>query len=171
MQTHSGVASRPSTSRRWDARWNSAVALCGLFLLAFAIGAFVPLPWKGPGPHLSEKPSASTDVTVRESWPNEDRGLAPRKEPVNSQDLLVGNLTLVDNSGRTFDVPVYEWNERVAEKLMYHSQPLSPEFLEQLRRHQIRSHQSYLPVKLRDGRQVVVPVQELEILPVGGAAY
>jgi hypothetical protein len=54
---------------------------------------------------------------------------------------------------------------------MYRSQPLSPDLVRQLKRHQVRSSRSYLPVRLEDGRQIVLPVQEVDITPVGGTAY
>ena len=68
-------------------------------------------------------------------------------------------------------MPVYDWNQQVAEELMYRSQPLSPDLVRQLKRHHVRSSRSYLPVQLEDGRQVVLPVQEVDIVPVGGTTY
>lgn len=173
------VTPRPRKRPQWPMRWAGVLALSALFVAAFTAGICIPTPWRQSGPHSARQPATSTQLADRkkpaaheQARPTEDRhSLVERQPPAASQELLLGNLTLVDDSGHKFDIPVYDWNEQVAERLMYHSQALSPEFFEHLKRHRVRSHQSYLPVKLQDGRQVVVPVQKLEIVPVGGAAY
>lgn len=161
-------------------RWPGALALCALFLLAFGIGSFLPNPFL---PNLREHSARQTEAPpagapnmqlVDNGQPKSSPGTGESyttEEPLRSQDLLAGNLTLVDNTGSRLEVPVYDWNEEVADQLMYRSQPLSPEFVQQLKRHQVRSHRSYVPVRLQDGRHVVLPIDKVEIIPVGGTAY
>ncbi len=171
-------ASRPATKHdptrrnRLSIHWPGALALSALFLLAFGVGTFLPSPWGSSIPQPAPRSLAPLQL-VDTGGPATQKPTGPLNPdtPVDSQDLLLGNLTLVDNSGGQFEVPVYDWNPQVADELMYRSQALSPEFFQHLKRHRVRSHQSYLPVKLQDGRQVVVPIQELEIVPVGGTAY
>ncbi len=103
--------------------------------------------------------------------PGAGQDLIAQPNVPDSSDLLLGNVRLVDNAGQPFDIPVYDWNEDVAEQLMYPAQALPSEFYQQLKRHEVRSHQRFVPVRLQDGRQVVVPVQKVEIVPVGGVAY
>jgi hypothetical protein len=151
------------------------LALCALFLVAFGVGSFLPNPWQ----RAAQQPAAPAVDTSgvqlvndgsRSTSPPVDNALDPQA-PLRSQDFLAGNVTLVDNNGSQLEVPVYDWNEQVANQLMYRSQPLSPEFVQQLKRHQVRSQRSYVPVTLQDGRRVVVPVDKVEIIPVGGTAY
>jgi len=154
---------------RLSIHWPGALALCALFLLAFGVGTLLPSPWNRSS--QPEGPSGAVPLVDSAAQPTAPVHMVAQDQPVNSEDLLLGNVTFVDNSGSQFDVPVYDWNEQFAEELMYGSQNLSPEFLQQLKRHQVRSHQSYVPVRLKDGRRVVVPVQKFEIVPVGGTAY
>ncbi len=193
-------ASRASQSSRcvpWRAgsseqprsmRWPGILALCAALLLALGVGNLLPRPWsRGASPDRStaqrvERPAKPIELVDTGATQSQQRGamVVPDRivqdaviqdRSASSQDLLLGNLTLVDNSGHQFDVPVYDWNQQVADQLMYRSQPLSPELFRQLKRHGVRSHQTYVPIKLKDGRQVIVPVQKLEIVPVGGTAY
>jgi hypothetical protein len=150
-------------------RWSSVLALCTLFLLAVGIGMVMPQPWNRT--HSVTAQTAPPTTVADHALSQSPTELVDLDKHPNSANLLLGNVKFVDNAGRQFDVPVYDWNEEVAEQLIYQPQPLSTEIVQQLKRHQLRSHQSFVPVKLQDGRQVVVPIQKLEIVPVGGIAY
>ena len=163
-----------SSSAERTLRWPGMLALCALFLLAFGVGSLLPNAWNrlaGRHPALPVRPSQP--VIHDHLLPAASDALASQGggQGIDSQGLLLGNVTLVDNSGRSLEVPVYDWNQEVAEQLMYRAVPLSPDVLQQLKRLQVRSHRSYVPVRLQDGRQVVVPVHEVEVVPVGGTAY
>ena len=93
------------------------------------------------------------------------------QSPAPSTDLYLGDLTLVGDGGSRIDVPVFDWDQQVADQLMYPAEPISPDIYQHLKRHQVRSSRSYLPVRLQDGRQVVLPVQEVNITPVVGVPY
>ncbi len=185
------------TDRR-SMHWPTTLALCALLLLALGVGALLPRPWSHPAvpvpataQHIDQRaaPVQLVDDGASQSRPSAGsvaqgsaiqntviqdaviQDAVMQDRPATAEDLLLGNLTLVDNSGHQFDVPVYDWNQQVADQLMSRSQPLSSEFVRRLKRHRVRSHQSYVPLQLRDGRRVIVPVQELEIVPMGGTAY
>jgi hypothetical protein len=173
-----------SAPQRRPWHWPSLVALCALFLVAFTIGALLPNPWLDAPRSVPDVPEAARAATPSSGTRLVDNSrtldagstvvapeLAAREEAVGEQHLLLGNVRFVDNSGEQIEVPVYDWSEDVAEQLMYPAQPLPAELYEQLKRHQVRSHQRFVPVRLQDGRQVVVPVQQVEIVPVGGMAY
>ena len=158
-------------------RWPGALAMCALFLLAFTVGMLLPKHGHRSPPRQIAQPDAQgqpIDHALAQANPASTTSTLPQAGStgsIDSADLLLGNLSFVDNTGRQYHLPVYDWNQQVAEQLMYPSQPLSSEFVQHLKRHQVRSHQSYVPVKLDDGRQVVFPVQEVDIVPVGGTAY
>lgn len=164
--------------------WATSLALCVLFLLAFAGGSLLPDWWSPSMPNTPSMPSTAGRPAEPTQWANGERPAGhddsqskpsdaadPHDESGRPNHALVGNLPLMDNAGRRVVIPVYEWNKQVSEQPKDRSPPLPPEFLPELKRHQVHSQQSYLPVKLEDGRHVVVPVQQLEIIPVGGMAF
>ncbi len=165
----------PADRRHFD--WPAALALCAVVLLALGIGIGWPRGESPLGPTVNLDPSESSQLPdhalARMGARPEDPMVLPSAvgEPTPSDDLLAGNVSFVDHAGQRHSLPVYNWNQQVAQQLMYPTQPLPPEFVRNLKRHEVRSHQSYMPVKLDDGRQVVFPVQEVEILPVSGTAY
>ncbi len=166
--------SRAQRRFSWTLRWPGAVALCAVFLLAFAVGMLLPHGGFRAPQRLADQPGETMQPAghaLAQANPPSVPLPADASEPIDSKELLLGDLSFVDSTGRQYRLPVYDWNQQVADQLMYPSQPLSPEIVQHLKRHQVRSHQSYVPVQLQDGRQVVFPVQELDIVPVGGTAY
>ena len=141
--------------------------------MAFGVGRFLPNTWnrEATSPLLAQPntPEGRQETLVaRPSLPAAETVPSPQ---FASQGGPIGNLTFVDNSGREYEVPVYDWEKAKADQIIYGSNPLPPELLRGLQRHQVRQYQRYVPVKLGDGRQVVVPVQELDIVRVRPAAY
>jgi hypothetical protein len=170
---------QPAAARRlgspWRAQpWMSALLIAATFVLAFGIGNLFPRRGDRSGggplvqPSTSTRPGGpDTALTQIHNAPAD-----PRAGQVEAPaDRYLGNVRFVNEAGGEIDVPVYDWNQQAAEELLYRSQPLSPELVRQLKRHHVRSSRSYLPVRLQDGREVVVPVQEVDIMPVGGTVY
>jgi hypothetical protein len=148
------------------------MTLAAVFLVAFGVGTL--LPRRGNAP--------AVDSLVQSPLPSGGQAgptvMAPDAaqptrpiQPANAEDLYLGDLKLVNDSGKEIAVPVYDWNQQVAEEIWRGSQPLSADVVGQLKRHQVRSQRGYVPVRLQDGRQVVLPVQEVDIVPVGGIDY
>jgi hypothetical protein len=166
-------AAAQQTSSAWRAQpWTWVLALAAVFLVAFGVGTFLPRAGSRSSRMEVAQPAAPAlrpSPALAQVERPADQSVTDRVGPAG--DLYLGNLKLVNDSGSEIDVPVYDWNQQVAEELMYRSQPLSPDLARQLKRHQVRSSRSYLPVRLEDGRQIVLPVQEVDITPVGGTAY
>jgi hypothetical protein len=165
------IAKPPRTNRWGWSVW--ALTVAATFLMAFSVGRFLPSAWnRERAPEMLAQPSSSNQLqetlVARPSLP--DTESVPSQQ-FAAQSEPLGNLTFVDDSGREFEVPVYNWDKGTADQLMYRSSPLPPELLRGLQRHQVRQYQRYVPVQLGDGRQVVVPVQELDIVRVRSAAY
>jgi hypothetical protein len=120
----------------------------------------------------SGSPSGAPLAGVQNTYV-QNSGAAPLPDPSSdaASDLYLGNVGLVSEGGRGLDVPVYDWNQQVADELLYGSAPLPTQMTRQLKRHNVRSSRSYLPVQLEDGRRVVFPVQEVKITPVRGTPY
>ncbi len=163
---------RRKPSIKLSSPWTSLLVMAAVFLLAFGVGTLLP---------RGRDRSSQIDVVQPPTLPARgENALANDHHPVgqpttdttrSAGNLYLGDLKLVSDTGKEIEVPVYDWNQQVAEELMYRSQPLSPDIVRQLKRHQVRSSRSYFPVRLQDGRQVVLPVQEVDITPVRGTAY
>jgi anti-sigma factor RsiW len=164
------AATRPPGKRGWGV-W--ALTVAATFVLAFSVGRLLPNSWnQDAAPAMLAQPktqdSLPQTLVARPSLPETE---AMPAASFAAQNGPIGNLTLVDSTGREFAVPVYDWEPGKADQIIYGSSPLPPDLLRGLQRHQVRQYQRYVPVKLGDGRQVVVPVQELDIVRVRPAAY
>ncbi len=161
----------------WSTRWPTAAALCAVFLLAFGVGMLLPdFRHRSSAPSFAQSQPVQKPVDQALASTSSDKATHPAsvttvQEPGGSEGLVLGDLKFVDSNGHHYRLPVYDWNQQVADQLMYPSQIVSPDVVRRLKRHQVRSHQRYVPVELEDGRKVVIPVQEVDIVPVGGTAY
>ena len=73
---------------------------------------------------------------------------------------------------RSIDLPLTVVNS----PMKWMSQPrtaMPPEMIQQLRRmgHKVQRQGKFVPVRLHDGRQIIVPMEEFEIVPVGDPGY
>ncbi len=143
-----------------------------MFLVAFGVGTLLPRRGNSPAvDSLVQSPLPSDGQAGPAAIVQDAAQQARPNQPVNAENLYLGDLKLVNDSGTEIAVPVYDWNQQVAEEIWRGSQPLPAEVVGQLKRHQVRSQRGYVPVRLQDGRQVVLPVQEVDIVPVGGIDY
>lgn len=152
--------------------WRTLLAMAAVLLLAFGIGRYLPRPWRNESPRSGAGPVAGQHGPVQPvASSTAGRSQVRPGEPAPPAGPPVANLTFVDDRGRQVQVPIFDWDERVAEQLLYRSQPLPNNLLQSLKRHEVHRRQRYVPVVLEDGRHVVVPVQELDIVPVSATAY
>ena len=161
----------------WHNHWTWALALAALFLLAVSIGQMLPPWWPSEsaptGPTIASQPATPSTIAAAQPEPPSGPSARVMKPPVlaAAADQPVGNLTFVDDSGHSVEVPVFDWNRQNADRLLFQPEPLPQELVHSLKRHEVRRHQRYVPVQLKDGRHVLVPIQELDIVPVTGTAY
>jgi hypothetical protein len=76
---------------------------------------------------------------------------------------------LVNQEGEVVEVPLVGAGQLDEALFGRWSQSLSPEMLQMLERsgHQVVRERRLVPVDLRDGRRAVVPMDQVEIVPVG----
>ena len=70
-------------------------------------------------------------------------------------------------------VPIYDSEQWDPAWLTDRQSTVSDELVEEWRRlgHQVRRHRRWVPLQLEDGRRLVMPVEEVEIVPVSGRTY
>lgn len=185
------IPARPSGDRR---RWPLLLAMAGSFLLAFTLGMYFSGPWRGSTPPLADGPpdiaenvpdgelaggvddSAAAVRPEPEQWPTiDDRG--PAYEEATPPSEPEGVMTLVfedaDNEMRRVELPYYRYDERQAVRWPTEGPEPPIDLIRALRRtgHDLRQRRQFVPIDLDDGSRVVFPMDEVEIVPVGGHGY
>ena len=149
--------------------WGSWLAIAASFLLALGLGISLRGWPLFTSENLVEQPALPLEKGM--SQPD---GLANDNRSGNSP---LGNLTLVvDGANGTRDeainLPVFD-AEHAAERLSLDESALPPDVRKVLERtgHRIESRQALVPVVLQDGRQVVFPVEQFQIVPAARRPY
>lgn len=156
------------------ARW-STFALAACLLIVF--GVWVIIRDKDGVEVARVKVPDGGSVAVAPSYPPSRTVRSPNatfpKMPANSP-----NMRLVVNGGpneadEVVEVPLVEADKLNEALFGQWSQTLPPEVLQMLERsgHQVVRERQLVPVDLRDGRRVVVPMDQVEIRPVSVRGY
>ncbi len=165
------------------------LAVAASFLLTLTIGlALRGWPGSGPDPGGTriavDQQVGAPDSDSPTERANEDRLIEPRTEQrlVASPDhdrasKPLGNVHLIMDGGegtqREYDVPYFEVDQ-VSPRWLSQPPANVPTNVERaLKRlgHEIRRSQRLVPATAKDGRQVMVPVEQIEIVPVSGANF
>ena len=102
-----------------------------------------------------------------------DHGLAGSVSPKPEQSKPWRMVTVAAPIGSTLQVPAVE-RETIDPKWLKSLPPAIPEdVMQALNRtgHQIEQHREFAPVRLEDGRQLVVPVDQVNVHYVGNGTY
>jgi len=151
----------------WRQRLSTALAMAASFLVALVIGSQLHRGF-GPGPAGTELVGANASGAGA-SHPT--ALVQPTTLPMGDKWELV---TLKANDGkdgaqRIVRVPAVD--RETLDAQMYQSLPetVPPDVLEAMTRmgHEVRQHRELVPVPLNDGRQMVVPVDRVELHYVG----
>jgi hypothetical protein len=173
--------------------WPLWLAMAGSFLLAFTLGTLFSRPWQVSPPPVGGPPDFAENVSEKETVgvPDDSAAVAPaapERSPaideggpafaeIPPSQTPEGVMTFVfeegDNETRRVELPYYRYDERQALRWPTEEPELPVELVRALRRmgHDLRQRRQLLPVDLEDGSRVVFPVNEVEIVPVGGRAY
>lgn len=150
--------------------WGTLVAMAASFALAFGLAPLIRDVWMpaGPGP-LQFVDNAKGPAQSDPAEPPAPRGAGDSWQLVT---VPVGNGPR--GPAGSIQLPAVE-RERLDEQWLqsFPSAALPEELSEALRRsgHQVRRHRQLLPLPMDGGRQLVVPVDELELRYVGNSAY
>jgi hypothetical protein len=149
--------------------WGTWLAIAASFLLALGLGISLR-GW----PLFTNDNLVDNAAQPTKAVRSQPDGLANDRR---SGDSPLGNLTLVvDGAGGARDeainLPIFD-ARTAAERLSFEHSALPPDVRKALERtgHRIESRQGLVPVVLQDGRQVVFPVEQFQIVPAARRPY
>ena len=156
----------PRSARRapWIGRSATAAAMAASFLVMWMIGSWVQRTGTRPSGGVENQVAVQNGGPV-DSSQNRDAG-ATRLVRVSSPG--VGT-----RPGFSLDVPAVE-RDRVDEKWLHSAPSAIPDNVAQaLGRtgHEVRQRREFVPVLLKDGRQLVMPVDQVDVHYVGNRTY
>lgn len=150
----------PQSARHHRAIWlarlgnGASYALAAALLVALGVGLGLPL-------HSESRHSDNASVRLA--------GAGSR----NQHPTPVGQrMTLVDQSGRAVELPLFEQGDAAA-ILFDRPSALSGDTIRRLERlgHGVRQQRQFLHLYTDDGRPVVVPIDEVEVSPTDAGLY
>lgn len=172
-----GGACQPAKADRAKAsfNWIPILAVAATFLIAFALGLRFRGSVLSSGAGL-----VPNDLVENSGEPNSET--MPEQPIVSgaglSANAVPDNVMLVvdpgdGSNGQPIEVPVIDWSPEHERMLTEPSISIPPEVQRMLRGlgHEFQSRRQVVPLRLEDGRQILVPVEQLEITPVRVPRY
>jgi hypothetical protein len=148
------------------------LAMAASFLLAFTLGYKFNL-WPrlgGASQSADSQRQASGSQGMHLANPEgqdlrDDAWGGIRSVPLGAMTLVVDGPDGAD--GQRIDVPVYPLTPSTSELLVESQSAVPPALFEALRLsgREVRTQHFWAPVTLEDGRQIVIPVEQVEIVP------
>ncbi|HEY1600024.1 MAG TPA: hypothetical protein VGG64_10505 [Pirellulales bacterium] len=163
----------PAVIRRWwSVGGGLSLAMAACFLVAFSLG------WMIRSPGFASVQDARVDPPAIVAVASADSPRAPgiASDGTESADRW-GTVTLIMDGGpndqREISYPVIEGAGRDDHWLDAPEPVVSRELRDALERlgHHVDERRQFVPLDLQDGRQLIVPVDEVEFTPVGMRAY
>ena len=186
----SSDVSQPTSATHTNRKFNMpllVLAMAASFLLAFGLGYALKAPWQNglpSGGDVAEQSNPSgqnpggQDQDIAPSS-SESRFAGNQRDYPRTPDLAqrpLQNVTLVVGgdaaNAERIELPVVHYGDVGDGYFRLEHSAVPPEFREMLERHgQLRRTQSYLPLEMDNGQRVVVPVEEVCIVPVSRPPY
>jgi hypothetical protein len=167
------VPSRPVAARRLRLGGDFATlaAMAGCFLVALAVGTQLPQFWNG-------RPGASgpaPEAVVEDRSTGSPKGVSPQGEP-GAGNWRTVTLSVPDGpqgDARAIQLPAVERPSIDPAWVQSLPPTVRPELLRSLQQmgYEVRQRRGLLPLEMNDGRQLVVPVDRVEVQYVGNPAY
>jgi hypothetical protein len=158
---------RPLASSRHTRNWVTPAAMAASFLAAVGLG----LLWRGAfdpdgSPHTTLRPPVQTGV---------DEPGIPMFTHVAAPQYGTATVSFPAGAeeGEAMEVPVVAGPGYDEAWLRRQPPVLPPQFVEWLQKqgHRVEYDRRYLPMPLQDGRQLVVPLDQVDIQFVGNRGY
>ncbi|HVX60965.1 MAG TPA: hypothetical protein VHC19_10195 [Pirellulales bacterium] len=153
------------------------LAMAASFLAAFGLGLLARSGWQaGRGTGRPESLSAANLEIARQepdAAVEQEQGpgyAMPRRENLGQVRLVVDGP---GGAEQEIQLPVVESGSMDADFLQNPPAAVPAEIQQMFERmgHQVRQRREMLPLRLKDGRRLIVPVDQVEVHPVGNRAY
>ncbi len=147
----------------WRGAWGNLLAVAASFGVAFALGAWYRSGGEGMnnasilgGGPLAQSTQSADDVKTDDAWMGPDGYVT----------LLMDGVA--DGESKQLRLPVHTINGAFDPALVSQPLKLPSELLEQIERsgQTVRHQRQFVPLSLQDGRRMIVPMDEMQIVPV-----
>jgi hypothetical protein len=147
--------------------WANLFAVAASFAIAFGLGSWYRGPNRGAdlagtlgGSVASSGKPKPIEVSI------DDPALQKWIGPDGCVTLALDGV--VDGESQEVRVPVLGGEEQLTQEFIDQPLELPPELLAEFARagHTVRGHRQFVPFQLGDGRSMIVPMDEVEIVPV-----
>jgi hypothetical protein len=174
----------PLDTRRspWPGRLGTVLAMAASFMAAVWLGSAIlsgrlghVAPTVGFGPGNEVASNNPPQIPVKPVQPETNVIPTPRVDTPSSpwRTVAVSSLSDGQTPGRTFNVSAQE-RDKLDQQWVNNLPPAIPKnVLEALARtgHEVKQRRQLVPVPLQDGRQMVMPVDQVEVHYVGNHSY
>ncbi len=167
---------QPSLMRSWKP-FIGPLAMAASFLAAFGLGLLARSGWQAAGGAGRQESFSAANLELAQQEPGavveqEQRpGYAlPGRENLGQVRLVVDGP---GGAEQEIQLPVVERGAMDADFLQNPPAAVPAEIQQMFERmgHQVRQRREMLPLRLKDGRRLIVPVDQVEVRPVGNRAY
>ena len=157
------------------------LAMAASFLISFALGLWARSGWLHSSPGGAEPANANLlakqELADRLRQGSLDRNLPAPQAPAALPRQALGPVRLVvdgpNGASDEIELPVVEGNTADADFWRSRPAAIPPDIERILGRmgHRVRQTRELLPLRMQDGRRLIVPVDQVEVHPVGNRAY
>ncbi|HYW79454.1 MAG TPA: hypothetical protein VE890_07735 [Thermoguttaceae bacterium] len=166
----------PCPARTRQGHLGTLLAMAASFLIALLLGSQLHPWWQG------QAVDATPDMQVAESTGNVGEPAPPQAIPETPQRADVPNSPWQmvtfdpgdgpDGPGEPVQLPAIERETVDPQWLQGLPTAMPDRVLQALQQsgHQIRQHREWMPMRMKDGRQLVVPVEQVDVQYVGRPA-
>lgn len=156
----------------WHNRFGTLVAMAASFLLAFWVGSH--LQQLGID-HRAASEQTTGQIAVKTLSPSPSRGVGPSVESMPSpwKVVTVSPPSGSPDAGSSMQLPAVE-RDKIDQQWLRNLPPAMPDSVRQAfarSGHQVDEQRELVPVSLQDGRQLVVPVDNVNVHYVGNQTY
>lgn len=159
------VAGEPVTSHSfWSSSWGNLLAVAASFGIAFALGAWYR---SGDGANKAQDAGAVAIVNPATSVPASNvAASAADSIPEDYVTLLVDGVA--DGESNQMQLPVRAWRDDTENSFAQQPMAIPDSLIEEIEQagHTVRQRRQLVPVDLEDGRRMIVPMDEVQIVPV-----
>lgn len=173
------AARRPVRLRRLSGPAGTLLAMAASFLVALLLASLFQGIWQSGSPagrppiNAFVRTPGPADPDSKEAPRQSPQEIPPQQPATPSDKVWVFELPGPEGGGQTIRVPAVERQQVDRGWVEGLPTPMSPEVLEQFRQAgmQIEQRRGLLPLRMRDGRWLVVPRNEVDIRYVGNPTY